>query len=267
MKKKAAGKSTAKKSTTKKKTAKKSATKKATAKKSTTKKTVTKKATRKKTTKKSSSAKAPAAKPSMRSEEAREVAGTIARLAFERHQQDGRLKVRQREQLRRALVAAAGVMGWEKNPVGNDDPVDLAARDMLKLARLGAKNMAQDMADSIARKKAEAKELKKVAKELLKLAKDKKTEYPVQMTYEYTAKGPTRGLVTKEAELELEAPSDAEDAAATIEKKLERWTDLKDQMAGEMKQTAGQIDEMAKGLPEFVDASRVLIGEVFAILT
>ena len=206
------------------------------------------------------------AKLTLRSPEVKQVARDIAVLALERHKQELRFKVRQREQLRRALVKAAEMLQWDTNGIESDDPVEVASKDVMKLVRAGQKQLAKELEDEVAEKKAEAQQLKKVAKTLLKAAKDKKTEWPYMLTYNYTAKGPTQGLVTKVAELELEEPQNAEDAAATIEKKLPRWTDLKDQMVVELKKKQAVLEEMRKGLPEFVDSSKGLLSEVFAIL-
>lgn len=202
----------------------------------------------------------------MRSPEVRLVAKKLASLALERHQQNGRLKVRQREQLRRTLVAAAEVLGWETLNTGNQDPVIEAAKDMAKLARNGTKALEQDLIDEVTVKKAETTTLKGVAKQLHKLSKDKKIEYPVEMSYEHTAKTPGQGLVTKTAELVLKEPGEAESAALDIEKRLPRWGDLKDEMLEELKRQQDQLDDMRSGLPGFVEAYRGLLAEVFAIL-
>jgi len=176
------------------------------------------------------------------------------------------LKVRQREQLRRTLVMAGGLLAWDILPNGTADPVEEASKHVKKLARDGTRAIAKDLADETADKRAETKQIKGVAKALLKLAKDRKTEYPAEVIYVHTTKNPAQGLVTKTETLTLNDAGEAEDAAANLEKRLPRSSDLKDQMLVELKQKQKVLDEMKAGLPEFVDSSKPLLGEVFAIL-
>lgn len=202
----------------------------------------------------------------MRTPEVRAVARNLASLALERHTQNGRLLIRQREELRRALVTAAELLGWEVLNTGDRDPVIEAAKDMAKLARSGTTALEKDLAEEVAVKKAEATQLKSVAKSLHKLSKDKKVEYPSEMSYQHTAKTPGQGLVTKTPELVLKDAGEAESAALDIEKRLPRWTDLKDEMVEDLKRKQAQLDDMRSGLPGFVESSRNLLSEVFAIL-
>ena len=149
---------------------------------------------------------------------------------------------------------------------GNQDPVAAASKEMAKLARNGTRALEKDLADEVAVKKAEITQLKAMAKQLHKLSKDKKAEYPVEISYSHTAKTPGQGLVTKTPELVIKDAGDAESAALDIEKRLPRWGDLKDEMLEELKRRQAELDDMRRGLSGFVDSSKRLLAEVFAIL-
>ena len=112
----------------------------------------------------------------------------------------------------------------------------------------------------------EIRTLKASAKQILKLAKDKKTEYPTEVTYVHTARDAVEGLITKVEVVTVEEASEAEAAAMNIEKRLESWGKLKDQMVDELKQRRVRVEDMKNHVNAFVDMSRGLLVEVFAIL-
>jgi hypothetical protein len=98
------------------------------------------------------------------------------------------------------------------------------------------------------------------------LAADAKTEYPAEVEYSHTARDGLRRLVTKTEALTLADADEATSAAATLEKRLEGYAKLRDQMLEELEERQRQIDEMRDGLSGFVAASNRLVVEVLATL-
>lgn len=199
-----------------------------------------------------------------RSPEARETARKLGCLALSWVLQKERLKVREREELRRAVSAAADFMGWRE--IIEDDPVDVARKDVLKLSRSGARTLTRELADETAEKKAEITQLKKAVKTLRKLAEEKEFEEAIEFTYDHTARKPSQGLVTKTEVLELTTPSEAGDAANAIESKLETWGKLREEMLLDLKARSKDLDEMKSNLATFARDSEPLIRHVLATL-
>ncbi len=191
----------------------------------------------------------------------------MASLALERLRQDGRLRVRQREQLRRALSTAADALGWPSAPGSDTDKIKAATKDMAKLADGGARSLEQDLVELLAEKKTEMQRLEKVAQEIQELAADAKTSYPAVIEYSHTARDGSRGLVTKTETLTLNDADEALSAAASIEKRLESFAKLRDQMIEDLKHRQRQVAEMREELPSFVASSNALVAEVIATLT
>lgn len=177
--------------------------------------------------------------------------------------QDGHLRVRQREQLRRAFAAAAEFLSWT---MITEDPVEIANADVVKLARSGARALTRELADELAAKKSEITALKKSQKALQKLADSGDFTEPIETSYTHTVRKPSRGLVTRTEELVLTEPQEALDAVNTIEKRMEAWTKLREEMLVELKKQQERLEEMKRNLPDFVDSSMGLVREVFAIL-
>ena len=88
----------------------------------------------------------------------------------------------------------------------------------------------------------------------------------VEFSYTHTARKPSRGLVTKTAELILAEAAEATKAATVIETRTETWGKLRDEMQGVMKVQQDELDEMRRKLPAFVKASDGLLQHVFATL-
>jgi hypothetical protein len=191
----------------------------------------------------------------------------MASLALEKLRQEGTLKVRQLEQLRRALAAAADALEWDLIPGTKMDRAAAAAQDMAKLADVGADSLERDLADLLDGKKAEVTQLKKVAKALHALAADSSTSYPAEIEYSHTARNGSRGLFTKVASLVLNDAGEAVSAAAAIEKRLDNYAKLRDEMLIELKLKQRQITEMRRGLPGFVESSNGIVVDVLATLT
>jgi hypothetical protein len=155
-----------------------------------------------------------------RSPEARQVSRDLAEMALAWVAQDGHLRVRQREQLRRALAAAAEFLSWTTL---TGDSTEIASGDALKLARAGARILTKELADELAAKKAEITVLKRSQKALQKLADEGDFTEPIETTYTHTVRKPSRGLVTRTEELTLTEPQEALDAVNAIEKRMEAW--------------------------------------------
>lgn len=202
--------------------------------------------------------------PETDSPELNEVGRALASLALARMRQDGSLRVRQREQLRRALATAADAMGWVAIAGSTEDRVTRAKRDVAALADAGAHALERDLADEVAGKKSELEQLKDVARSVQKLAVDAGASYPTEVEYSHTARHGTRHLITKTETLTLSDADEAQNAAATLEKRMEGWAKLRDQMLEELKYKQGQIRDMKGTLSGFLDASQGLLGEVLA---
>ena len=196
------------------------------------------------------------------SAEAKPVARELASIALVRMQQDGQLSVRQREGLRRAFASAAGLFGWVALDAGAKEPVEAATKDLMKLAESGARFLDGELAAELAEKKKETSQLKQVAKTLHKLAEGGDFDEPVEVPYCHTAKEGSQRRVTKVATLTLTSPSEAEEAARTIEKNLEGWDKLRGEMVSELKGKQRELAEMKKTLPSLLQSSRGLLTAV-----
>jgi len=199
--------------------------------------------------------------------ELKEAGRRLASLALEKLQQDGALGVRQREHLRRALATAAAALGWDLIPGSKTDRMAAATKDVAKLADVGAHLLERDLADLLTEKKGEMLRLKKVAKSVQKLAADSDASYPAEVEYSHTARDGSGGLVTKTETLTLSDAGEALNAATTLEKRLEGFAKLRDQMLEELKHRQRQVGEMRHGLSSFVESSNGLVVEVLATLT
>ncbi len=196
-----------------------------------------------------------------RSTEAVQVGRSLAVLALAWVKQEGQLRVRQREQLRRALAAAAEILEWATI---SEDRLDITADDVLKLTKNGTQAIAKDLADELAAKKTEMSQLKKSAATIAKLATKGDFSDPIEVSYTHTAREATSGLVTRVETATLLEPQEALDTAATIEKKTESWGKLREQMIEDLKQKQRRLEEMKASMSEFVEASKRILVEVFA---
>lgn len=193
------------------------------------------------------------------------VTGELAAIALARIKQEGRLKVRQKEQLRRAIARAGETLGWAATAPFKNDPVAELSREVGKLVKRGARRMKRNVRQELEEKEAEIKELKKVVKQVEKLADDPDS-LPTEITYQHTARHASRGLVTKTETLELEDEEAARKAAKKMNKRVKRWTKYRDQMLEELEQERQYLRDTTKNLSEFVDTSRPVLGEVLATM-
>lgn len=200
-----------------------------------------------------------------RSPEMKRVTGDLAAIAVARVKQQGRLKVRQREQLRRAIERAGETLGWAATAPFKSDPVGELSKEVGKLVRKGARRMKRDVRQELEDKEQEIAELQKVVKAVEKLADDPDS-LPAEVSYQHTARHASQGLVTKTETLELESVEDAEKAARKMNKRIKRWTKYRDQMLEELEQERQYLTTTTKNLSEFVDTSRPVLGEVLATM-
>ena len=202
-----------------------------------------------------------------RSPEMHEASRQLAWLALARVKQDGLLRVRQREQLRRALATAGDALDWTVRAASRGDAaiVELTG-DVSKMAKSGAKSVARDLADELAKKRTEMTGLQESAASARKLAEDPDTTYPVELTYSYTARNVAQELVTKTETVTANDAKEANDAANAMERNFVGRGKLADLMIADLQQKQGELDVMTRTLSEFLESSHDLLREVLATL-
>lgn len=193
------------------------------------------------------------------------VTGELAAIAVARVKQQGRLKVRQREQLRRAIARAGDTLDWAATAPFKSDPVQDLSKEVAKLVRRGARRMKRNVRQELEEKESEIAELKKVVEEVEALADDPDS-LPAEVTYQHTARHASQGLVTKTETLELEDEEAARKAAKKMRKRIKRWTKYRDQMLEQLEQERQYLRDTTRNLSEFVDSSRPVLGEVLATM-
>ena len=207
-----------------------------------------------------------AGKLTLRSAEMRSVARQVTALALVRLKQGGRLNVRQREDLRRALARAGEEMGWSQTAAHSDDPVAAVSKTVRSMLKSGARILKQEVADDLSEKRKEEARLKKVIAQIRDIAADDSVEYPVEITYSHTARDAARGLVTKTESLTFEDAKEALKAAKSIEKRMGRWAKLREQMLDDLKQRQKRVGDVTSNLSEFLESSQGLLREVIVTL-
>ncbi|MEQ9569605.1 MAG: hypothetical protein RLN75_05400 [Longimicrobiales bacterium] len=205
-------------------------------------------------------------RPSIQTAELQTVGRRLGRLAVARHRQAGEFRVRQEEELRRALRTAGEALGWDLlalEAAGTEEVLE----DMRRLTQAGIRQMERDLGAEITEKRAELRQLKKTVKSLEKLAGGDESAFPAQIEYRYTAKRGNDGLVTKTKELLLEDPAEAERTAEKLEQRLDRLGALRDQMVDHLKQRLKTIAAAKAELRSFVTGADRLVDHVLATLT
>ena len=205
-------------------------------------------------------------RPSPRSAEFRRLGRQVAALALIRSSQGGRLNVRQKEELRRALAEAGDTLRWIEITVGSDDPVSVVADDLTKITRSGVRVIEKEVEEELKDKKSEMKQLQNVVAKARKLAEAKNPKLPTEVTYYHTARAAAQGLITKTEVVVITAPDEATACADSIEKSLNRWENLRDQMVDELQRKQAQLEVVSGSVPEFVKSQRGMLREVMAVL-
>jgi len=185
-----------------------------------------------------------------------------------RYRQAGEFRVRQREQLRRALQKAAEALGWDILAVVEEsDPIHAVAIDVQRLTRAGIRAIERDLECEIEQKGGEIKQLERTVQALSGLAAEAPSAFPTEVAYTYTATQGNGVYVTKEKELLVEDANSAENAAKRLEKGLARFGRLRDQMVATLKQRRSSVREAEAETQHFVQGTHRLVGEVLATLT
>ena len=201
-----------------------------------------------------------------RDPEMQKVSRRLASLALAHVEQEGRLRVRQREQLRRALATAGETLCWTEVAIGAGDSVDDMTSDVMKLAKSGARALARELAKELADKRTEMARLGKIADATRKMAENAKTSYPTDVTFSVTARNASQELVTKTETLTANDADEAIGIAETIEKKIAARAKLTDMMIVELEEKQTQLNTMKRTIPEFVKGSKGLLREVMITL-
>ncbi len=199
-----------------------------------------------------------------RSPELVEVCRQLGALALAR--QESPLGVRQLEQLRRALTTAGDALGWTEAAAGDADSVVEVDKDIMIMAKGGAKFMAIDLAEELARKRTEVSRIHDAAASALKLSEDPDASYPAEITYSYTARDATKGTVTKMEALTLNDAREALSASESIERSTTSRGKLADLMIIALEQQQVELDAMTRTLPDFLESSQGLLHEVIVNL-
>jgi hypothetical protein len=160
----------------------------------------------------------------------------------------------------------AQARGWVLIPGEPSDRVTEATQDLAVLAEAGALSLRSDVAEEVAAKNDELKQLRKVARALQEMASSERTTYPAEIEYSHTARQASQNLVTKTETLTLSDTAEAENAAATLERSMEGWAKLRDEMLEELGHRQHQIEQTRRSLSGFVDVCRTLVSEVLEVL-
>lgn len=205
-------------------------------------------------------------RPSPRSAEFRRLGRQVAALALIRTSQGGRLNVRQKEELRRALAETGDVLRWTELTVGSDDPVAVVSDDLTKITKSGVRVIEKEVETELKEKKTEMKRLEAVVAKARKLSEAKNPKLPTEVVYQHTARAAAQGLVTKTETVTITAPEEATACADSIEKSFNRWESLRDQMVDELQRKQAQIEIVRGNVSEFVKSQRNMLNEVMAVL-
>ncbi len=177
-----------------------------------------------------------------------------------------KLNVRRRESLRRALAEAGEPLRWSEVAALSENPVDIAAGDVKKLVRSGAKSIERTVADELAEKKGEIKRLEKVAAQLYRIAEDPKVEYPTEVTYSRTARSSAEGFVIKTETLVLNDAEEALKAAKKIERSLPNWGKVRDEVILDLKRKQDTLKSLTGNLSDLVESWRGVLKDVLVTM-
>ena len=174
--------------------------------------------------------------------------------------------MRQEEQLRRALRTAGEALEWELLTLDPSTGTEEVVADIRRLTRAGIRQLERDLEAEISEKRLEVRQLKQTVNVLEKLAEKDEAAFPTEIEYRYTAKRGKDGLVTKTEEVLLEDPEEAEKTAEKLERRLDRFSLLRDQMVEHLKQRRDTLSAAKAELRNFVRGTDWLVDEVLATL-
>jgi hypothetical protein len=172
------------------------------------------------------------------------------------------LSHRQREELRRALSAAAEALDWAAQRASSEDPVEDLQGDLVALAKEGIDDLDRQMEQERAEKQTEASRLQATVRTTRALAQNAKAKYPAEISYSYTVRDSHQQLITRTMTSTVNDAREALAAAESLEKSLEGRTKLADMMVTELEQRRQELRELEQHLPDFVESARDLLREV-----
>lgn len=203
---------------------------------------------------------------SLRSTEMRDLAQTLAHLGARRVDKGEPLNTRRREKVRRAFAEAGDVLGWSETTALSDRPATLAAKDVKAIVRRGIRSLRREIDRDIEVKAGEADQIEEAAEKLRALAERDDVEYPMEVSFERTAKSPVHGLMTKTEVYELEDQTDARRAAKKVENSIRRWGRLRDQMLQELEDRRERLGALSRDLSLVMDSWRPLLRDVLVTM-
>jgi hypothetical protein len=206
-------------------------------------------------------------RPSIQTTELRKIGRRLGKLAVARYRQAGELRVRQEEQLRRALRTAGEALGWGLLTLDPSGETGDVAADIRRLTRAGLRQLERDLEAEISDKRKEVRQLRRTVNVLEKLAENDPAAFPTEIEYRYTAKQGQDGLVTKTEEVVLEDSEEAQKTAEKLERRLDRLSLLRDQMVEHLQQRRETLSAAKAELRNFVRGTGWLVDEVLATLT
>lgn len=183
-----------------------------------------------------------------------------------RLKQKGRLNVRQREEVRRALARAGEARGWAGSAAASTDPVAEVCEDVVEVVRDGSRELERELADTVAAKQSEIEELEELATSARELSEAEDETFPVEISYSHTARDVTLGLITNVEMVTVGDAQEAEALAGTIEKNLSRWDKLRAQMLGELEEKQRLLDQLTRERSDFVASLEDLVEDVLVTL-
>ena len=164
------------------------------------------------------------------------------------------------------MQEAALALDWGVLAHVQDDAIHEVESDVHRLTGAGIRAIERDIESEIAEKRKEITQLKRMVEALTKLAAEEADVFPKELTYRYTLMQGKDVYVTKEKELLVEDAGSAEAAARRIEKGIDRFGRLRDQMIEMLKQRRKTVQEASEEVDSFVQATDGLVTEVLATI-
>lgn len=196
-----------------------------------------------------------------------ETARRLTTLGITRIKQEGRLNVRQREQLRRAIAKAGEALGWSTTSATSANPIADIRKEVEQLIKEGSRTMKRELEATQAAKESEISELEGVAASALELSESDDPDYPAEISYSHTARDAARGLITNVETHTVSDASEAESVAGTIQKSLNKWDKLQTQMMNDLDEKQRLLNQLDRNLSDFVDSIEDLVPDVLVTLT
>jgi len=203
---------------------------------------------------------------SLRSADMRDLAQTLAQLGARRVDKGEPLNTRRREDLRRAFAEAGNALGWSESTALSDRPAAIATKDVKAIVRRGIRSLRREIDRDIEDKGTEIARIEKFVEQLVMIAEDASSEYPMEVSHERTSKSPVSGLITKTETYLLENQSDAERAAKKVEKSIPRWGRLRDQMLIQLDERREGLGALSQDLSGVVESWQGIINDVLVTM-